>query len=92
MSHSLFWHTIHYLPMILTVAAFAVALFKGKLNEYKKYLAAFSAFGFSAHLLDSGFEFHAMEPCFFYAGVLVAIAATEVKTFFARQNAVAKTF
>ncbi len=80
MQHSIFWHTIHYLPMILTISAILIAVFSGKFSEYKKYIASFATFGIASHLMDSGFEFHSFEPCFFYVGVLAFIAVSSIRS------------
>lgn len=86
MTHSLFWHTIHYLPLIMIVAAFVASFFSAKLASVaKKYITAFAVFGFSAHLVDSGFEFgHAFEPCYAYIAVLVGVTAASVKQAFVK--------
>ncbi len=82
-THSLFWHTIHYLPLIFIAASVIISVVLKKFTNLKKHLSVFASMGVSAHLFDSGFEFHnSAEPCFLYVSVLVYIAATSFKTLF----------
>ncbi len=85
-THSLFWHAIHYLPLILIITAFVASFFSAKLAAVaKKYISAFAVVGFSAHLIDSGVEFkHAFEPCYAYIAVMLGVTATSVKRAFVR--------